>query len=175
MEIWKDIKGYEGLYQISNEGRVRSLDKWMPHRFGKQFIKGIIKKQKINKYGYFTVNLKKDDVLKTYNVHRLVAQTFIPNPDNLPQVNHKDECKTNNRLENLEWCTSKYNVNYGTGIKRMAKSRSKAVVLCNSEDKPLVVFNTIKSVKILGYHPGTIIRCCQGKYKQAYGFVWHYI
>ena len=101
-EIFKDIKNYEGLYQVSNLGRVYSV------RNNK------ILKPKLNKYGYLSVNLKYKGSRVTKSIHRLVGEAFIPNPNDLPQVNHKDEDKTNNCVDNLEWCTAKYNHNYGT-------------------------------------------------------------
>ena len=100
-EVWKDIEGYEGLYEVSNFGRIKSL------RTGK------IMKPSINR-GYLKCILQNDGKYKMYYVHRLVIQTFIPNPDNLPEVNHKDEDKTNNKVDNLEWCDHKYNTNFGT-------------------------------------------------------------
>lgn len=100
-EIWKPVVEYEGLYEVSNTGLVRSL------RYNK------IMSPNINRYGYKYINLCKDGIIKTKTIHRLVAQAFIPNPDNLPMVNHKDEDKGNNCVENLEWCDQKYNVNYG--------------------------------------------------------------
>jgi WD40 repeat protein len=107
-EEWKDIEGYEGLYMVSNFGRVVSIQGCNPR----------IMKLGTTHKGYQCVGLQKEKQHKTCVVHRLVAQAFIPNPDNLPQVNHKDECKTNNRVDNLEWCTDKYNHNYGTYIER---------------------------------------------------------
>ena len=114
MEEWRDIKGYEGRYQISSEGRVRSLD-----RIGKNgySYKGKILKPRPTKRGYIKANLSG----KIYAVHRLVAQAFIPNPNNYPVVNHKDENPSNNCIENLEWCDVKYNINYGTAKKTGAK------------------------------------------------------
>ena len=104
-EIWKDIKGYEGLYQVSNLGRIYSIP-----RFG---TKGGILKQFTNGHGYATVSLFKDKCLKTYLVHRIVGNHFLENPNNLPQLNHKDENRKNSCVTNLEWCTCKYNNNYG--------------------------------------------------------------
>lgn len=122
-EIWKDIAGYEGLYQVSNLGRVRSLDRTIQYfRQGVLNIahrKGKLMKQNYTSDGYFMIYLRKDNIDKYYAVHRLVAQAFIPNPDNLPYVNHKDEVKDNNCVDNLEWCTHTYNCNYGTAIERM--------------------------------------------------------
>ena len=126
-EIWKDVKGFEGRYQVSNLGRVRSLD-WHGH-------KGRMLKMKISKrWGYFCLNLAHvDGYHKSVSVHRLVAIAFIPNPDNLPEVNHKDENKLNNVVcfnsdgsidterTNLEWCTGLYNLRYGTRVERMNK------------------------------------------------------
>lgn len=100
IEEWRDIKGYEGLYQVSNLGKVRNK-------------KGKVLKQYRNNKGYPCVHMYKNNKYKTKNVHRLVAISFIENPNNLPQVNHKDEDKTNNVVTNLEWCTNKYNCNYG--------------------------------------------------------------
>lgn len=113
MEIWRDVVGYEGLYQVSNKGRVRSLDRIfeMRHKSNKMikvFKKGVILKMHKCNSGYLKVTL----FGKNYMVHRLVANAFIPNPDNLPCVNHKDENKTNNCVDNLEWCTHQYNVIY---------------------------------------------------------------
>lgn len=107
-EEWRDIEGYEGLYMVSNFGRVVSFHGRNPR----------IMKLGMTHKGYQCVGLQKEKQHKTCVVHRLVAKVFIPNPDNLPQVNHKDECKTNNRVDNLEWCTDKYNHNYGTYIER---------------------------------------------------------
>ena len=111
LEVWKDIKGYEGKYQVSNLGRVKSLPKYTYPRGYPQ-----LRKEKIMKPSYVGKDrnylaLKLNDG-KQYKVHRLVAEAFIPNPDNLPMVNHKDENPTNNCVDNLEWCTNSYNVKY---------------------------------------------------------------
>ena len=125
-EIWKDIDGYEGCCQVSNMGRVRSLDRYISisgDTKRQRFVRGKIlnlsrRITRNNEPGYFSVNLYKNGKDKLYTVHRLVAKAFIPNPNNLPKVNHKDENKANNRSDNLEWCTVEYNNNYGTARKR---------------------------------------------------------
>lgn len=112
-EIWKDIKGFEGLYQVSNKGNVKSLKKVIVRKNSSILnIRERILKTRPNDSGYDLVHLSKHSKEKVFTVHRLVAETFIPNPHNLPQVNHKDEDKKNNSVDNLEWCTHKYNVNY---------------------------------------------------------------
>ena len=114
--VWKDIEGYEGLYQVSNDGKVRSLNYRQT---------GQKKKMKLlkNSRGYMRVDLCKNGKVKTFKVHRLVAQTFIPNPQNKPQVNHIDENKANNCMWNLEWTTAKENINHGTAIERATEKR----------------------------------------------------
>lgn len=122
MEEWKSIPGYEGLYEVSSYGRVRSLEISYVRKDGRMYHKPeIILSPKNNGKGYFTVCLYKNKTHKYYLIHRLVALTFIPNPDNLPCVNHKDEDKTNNRVDNLEWCTVKYNSNYKGVLKRRSQ------------------------------------------------------
>lgn len=113
MEIWKDIKGYEGRYQISNEGRVKSL-------IGS---KEKILKPGLNFHGYEKVTLSKGNKVKAHLVHRLVAQAFIPNPNDYPCINHKDEMKFDNSVDNLEWCTYDYNNNYGSRKLKIAETR----------------------------------------------------
>lgn len=123
IEEWRPIYGYEGLYEVSSYGRVRSLDRYEVNNLGyKRLLKGKILSPGIRKDGYFVVSLRN----KMFRVHRLVAQAFIPNPDELPQVNHKDEDKSNNNVDNLEWCDSKYNNNYGT-----ARIRTKETLIKN--------------------------------------------
>lgn len=115
MEIWRDITGYEGLYQVSNKGKIKSL------HYGKEKI---LKPRKVKK-GYLSISLHKDNKSRSFRVHRLVGKEFIPNPYNLPQINHIDEIKTNNCVENLEWCSAEYNDNYGTRNERISKSKRK--------------------------------------------------
>ena len=169
-EIWKDIKGFEGLYQVSDQGRVKSL------KFGKERI---LKPQR-DKNGYLLVDLCKNKESKKCKVHRLVCQTFLINPQNLPQVNHKDEDKTNNRVDNLEWCDRKYNSNYGTRTQRVAEKNtngklSKPVLQYTKYCEFIKEWKSASDVeRNLGYAQQNISRCCLGRCKSAYGFLWKY-
>lgn len=164
-EYWKPVVGYEGHYQVSNFGRVKSI------KFGKE----IILKQHINiKGGYYYVCLLKNGKHKNYYVHRLVAQAFIPNPDNLPEVNHKDECKTNNVVSNLEWCDRKYNHNYGTINERISQSQSKTVLQYDLNGNLIKEWKSINECGRNGFNQGDICKCCNGKRKTAKGFIWVY-
>lgn len=179
-EIWKDIEGYENLYKISNLGRVKSLNY---NRTGKEKI---LKSRK-DVGGYFRIGLFKERKQKCYKVHRLVAQAFLDNPYNLPQVNHKDEDKTNNTIwinddgsvdynkSNLEWCDAKYNMNYGSRIERIVKSNSIPILQFSKEGKFIRKWNSAKKASIeLGVHRGNIVSCLKGRYKSAYGYIWKY-
>jgi len=139
-EIWESIAGFEDSYEVSNHGRVRSLDRLIDRYGGKQSLhRGRILKQNNNRKGkgYMVVTFCNQCVKSWHSVHRLVANAFMQNPENLPCINHKDEDPSNNHVENLEWCTHKYNTNYGTAIERMRKQneyRSKSVVLIGDND-----------------------------------------
>ena len=122
MEIFKPIKGYEGLYEVSNLGRVKSLPKYHRNRFSGYTEKEKILKSRIDSYGYQMVMLCKDKKQKNYLVHRLVTNAFLENPYNYDSINHKDENKLNNCVENLEFCNRKYNNNYGTRNKRISNT-----------------------------------------------------
>lgn len=158
--IWKDIQGYEGLYQVSNLGEVRSLNY---KKTGN--IQNL--KQTSNKDGYLKVMLHKNGKIKTYQVHRLVTLAFIENPNKYPCINHKDEDKTNNCVWNLEWCNYKYNNCYGTRIKRFSESRKGK---CSGKSNPKAkkvqcintgkIFNTIKEAGEYYY----IDKSCISKY-----------
>ena len=165
-EIWKPVVGYEGLYEVSNLGRVRSLNY---RNTGK--VKELISHD--NGFGYLIVELRNSGNRKTYSVHRLVAQAFIPNPDNLPEVNHRDLCKTNNCLLNLEWCSRKYNLEYSD--------------ICGRGRYPVLQFTKsgefVKEYESLsdasrqtGIFKQNIRRCCLNKllWKSAGGFIWRY-
>lgn len=164
-EYWKPVVGYEGHYQVSNFGRVKSI------KFGKERIL----KQHINiKGGYYYVCLLKNGKHKNYYVHRLVAQAFLPNPYKLPQVNHKDENKTNNNVDNLEWCTNEYNHNYGTINERISQSQSKPVLQYDLNGNLIKEWKSINECGRNGFNQGDICKCCNGKRKTAKGFIWVY-
>ena len=171
-EIWRDIKGYEGKYMVSNLGRVKSL---IYKRTGKEEIL----KAYDNGHGYLFVILCKDGKDKTCRVNRLVAQAFLENPDNLPEVNHKDEDKTNNCVENLEWCSKLYNINYGTGRKRSAEKRAKKLskpVFSVNKESGLIMWwqSAMEASRQTGIAQGNITQCCKGKNKSAGGHIWFY-
>ena len=164
-EIWRDIEGYEGLYKVSNLGRVKSI----------KFRTERILKPANNGCGYLYVKLCKNGEQNICLIHRLVAQVFISNPQNLPEINHKDEDKTNNKVENLEWCTTKYNHNYGTINQRIADKHSKTVLQYTKDGNFLQEWKSGYDIeRNLGYCHGKISACCPGKQKTSYGFVWKY-
>lgn len=175
-EIWKDIENYEGFYQVSNLGRVRSLDRFVKWRDKKYFVKGKLMKQIIGPWGYPWVSLRKDKTRKSKLVHILVAKAFIPNPLNLPIVNHKDENKTNAFAENLEWCTQQYNSVYN-GVQNR-KCWDNIVRAVTQYDKNMVKIKDWNSVSEASRYyniPVTnIIACCKGKRKTSGTFIWKY-
>ena len=118
-EEWRPIEGYEGLYEVSSYGRVRSVDRYVKSKGESYWLrKGKMLSPAKDKNGYLKVNLSCNGKNNIIRVHRLIAQSFLPNPDNLPEVNHKDEDKTNNNVDNLEWCDRSYNISYGTRTER---------------------------------------------------------
>ena len=165
-ETWKSVVGYEGLYEVSDLGRVRSL------KFGKEKI---LKPGKAHG-GYLVIGIRKDGQRKFLLVHRLVAESFIPNPQGFKTVNHKDEVKTNNVASNLEWMSMKDNINYGTHNKRSAEKRSKQVQMFDkSTGELLATFPSLMEVvRVTGINQSNISQCCKGKLKSAGGFLWQY-
>ena len=151
-EVWKDVVGYEGLYQVSSMGRIKRLhyeyvDTWGTGRhrvFPEKFVS-----LQISTSGYYVVDLYKDCKRKRYYVHRLMAQSFIPNPNNLPCINHKDEIRTNNTVENSEWCDWQYNNSYGTNRERMVKTRRKNNSYVVSEETRRKISESIRRKKQL--------------------------
>lgn len=152
----KDVKGYEGLYAVTSCGKVWSYrnECFLKHRAATN--------------GYLLVDLHKDGKRKTYSLHRLVAMAYIPNPENLPQINHRDENKANNCLQNLEWCDASYNNNYGTHIEKIKKP-----ILQYSLDGEFIrEWSSATDVgKEVSAH---ICDCAKGNRKTAYGFIWKY-
>lgn len=146
-EVWKDVVGYEGYYQVSNLGRVKSLrtKAYSPkEKCAIVVMRERVLRQSPNVKTYLNVSLRKSGTKNTQKVHRLVAKAFIPNPDNLPQVNHKDENKQNNCVENLEWCTNQYNINYGTARARMAEKRKKKVIQLSASGEVVNKWGSMK-------------------------------
>lgn len=158
-EIFKDIPGYEGLYQVSNLGNVKSLN-----------YKGTRKEKilipfKDNEESYLRINLYKNGSRKTKCVHCLVAETFLVNPDNLPEVNHKDENKQNNSIDNLEYCSRNYNIRY---------SKAKRVG-CFKDGILLKVYDAMIDVMNDGHYNGAVSSCCNGKNKKHHGLIWKFL
>lgn len=166
-EVWKPVKGYEGLYEVSNHGRVRRL-MW-------RIVDGKDHK------GYRRVNLCKNGEQKPFLVHRLVAEAFLPNPDGYPFVNHMDECPSNNCASNLEWCSPKHNANWGTINERKSKNSANKVcvvsVNCKTGEKE--IFDSITSAYVAvapgKKGSGSISEAAHGKRKSAYGRYWFFM
>ena len=177
-EEWRDIQGYEGMYQVSNLGRVRSLDRQVECKNSIRFYKGKILSHCEDDKGYIRVLLSVAGKHKSCQIHRLVAQAFIPNPSNLPEVNHKDEKTSNNCVDNLEWCTKIYNLYYGTGMERSKKAQhKKAVIQYDMEGKFIREYESLAEASrdaVKKRDIKTIVNCCEGKFKQAYGYIWKY-
>lgn len=188
-EIWKDIKGYEGLYKISNNGRIRRYNN--SSKKYKRIPPFHYIKNHIDKNGYYRVILSKNNEVKNYLLHRLIAETFISNPKNLPEVNHKDEIKTNNNIDNLEWCTKSYNCSYGTRTKRIAEKMKiinkgkhysiKTEFKKGQNAKKIInittnkVYNSMQEAMNDTKIPiSNLCNCCKGKLKTAGGFIWRY-
>lgn len=186
-EIWKDIEGYEGKYQISNFGRVKSL----VFRNNKYLIyREKILKPNIGKDGYVRIGLRdKNKKTKTYLVHRLVAQAFISDYNNSLVVNHKDENKSNNNVLNLEWTTIRENNQYSFNLhkdrikamqtqevnKLRGYRKRKPVIQINKQNEIIARYDGIVSAsKVTGFDKSTISNCCRGIYKFAYGYIWRY-
>lgn len=170
-EVWKPVVGYEGLYEVSSFGRVKSLDNTILHKDGiTTFRKGRILKSKTERNGYMRVVLSKESKHIHYSIHRLVAYAFIPNPYEFPCVNHKDENKQNNHVDNLEWCTHKYNNNYGNFSEKLSSSLRKngnknirRVLQVSLDGTILKEYECMNDVKIYGFCPAKVGRCCRNK------------
>lgn len=178
-EIWKDINGFEGIYQISDKGNIRSLDRKIICSNGSvRFQRGSEIKPYINKQGYRTVVLHNNGKHKMCRMCRLVAEAFIQNPQNLPQVNHKDENKGNDEKGNLEWCTCLYNLTYNNlHHRRNNKNNKKSKPVAQIKNGKIIkVFHSVREVeRVLGFQNGNISQCCNGKTKTSYGYEWSYL
>lgn len=168
-EVFLSVPGYEGYYEISNLGNIKSL------RSGK------LMKQSKNKDGYKLVSLTIGGKSKCFSVHRLVAFAFIPNPENLPEINHKDENPSNNCADNLEWCDRKYNLNYGGYRERMSKTqkevapRKRSVIAYHKDGSYFKTYDSIgEAENELGIGKSCISQCLRGKQKTAGGYIWKY-
>lgn len=176
MEIWKSIKGFEGRYEISSLGRVRSLSRLKVGKSNCSFItEEKILSLSFNKDGYKKCSLHKDGRRFTYQIHRLVAEAFIPNINNLPQVNHKDWDRTNNRVENLEWCTYKYNLE-NKRIKSNKFFTDYKIAQHDFQGRHINTYDSINSASLCtDIIPYRIKLCADGVINQAGGYIWKYI
>lgn len=180
-EIWKDIQGYDGIYQISNYGKVKICEHIIYTKDNVLIkVKERIMKTFITR-GYEQVILQKNGKSKHYQVHRLIAQSFIPNPENKPQVNHINGIKTDNRLENLEWCTQRENQihAYKTGLQKSLKGieniMSKPVIRIDFLGNVLEEYgSTMEAERKTGIYHSNISKCCKGILKKAGGYYWKF-
>jgi hypothetical protein len=180
-EEWKEVPGYNGYYQVSNFSRVKSIDRTVERHGHLMNIKGIIMTPTSSKQGYPSHRFSLNGKLRTENVHRLVAEAFIPNPENKKFVNHKNGLKHDNRIENLEWCTCSENCLHAvrTGLTVQKKMEH------NHRARPVIQFDlsgnfinrykcALYAVKEHGFDSGSISKACSGKLHTAYGFIWRF-
>lgn len=175
-EIWKDIKGYEEYYKISNYGRIYSKERFVKTcGNGRRIVGGRIVNPVKCTNGYLEVQMHIKGKVIIKLLHRAVAEAFLPNPDNLPEVNHKDEDISNNTLQNLEWCTSKYNANYGTRNKRFGQKFKKPVLQYDLNGNFIKRWDgVIDASKGVGARSECIIRCCKNRQETSAGYKWEY-
>lgn len=181
-EIWKDIKGYEGLYQISNLGRVKSLQRKVKNKNGYRIIKEKILCNYKNNNGYYCVNLRKECNIDIRLIHRLIAEYFIPNPNNYPIINHKDGNKLNNKIDNLEWCTQQHNIReaFRLGLNKYTykenfKNNPKTILQFDKNNKLIKKYTSIREAnRITGICYNSIFMNCHGKQKYAGDYIWKF-
>lgn len=180
-EIWKAIEGYEGLYEISNTGIVKSIGRkyrWNDNVYSLKEPSFPILRS--NRTGHLTVSLSKDGKRRCFLVHRLVASAFIPNPNGFPIINHIDENPANNRFDNLEWCTRKYNCNYGNARRHNSENHINNVnlsapVVCLKNGRVIAEFPSMwEAQRKTGAMQQNIMKCCQEKRHTAGGYCWQY-
>ena len=176
-EEWRPVIGFEGLYEVSNKGRVKSLPRMVKRGSGESMTYERILVGGIS-HGYrYCLLHKQDGSRKSLRVNRLVADAFIPNPNNLPLVNHKDENRLNNNVDNLEWCTPLYNTRYGTALERASFNNGRNKRVCQYDmDGNLVstYYNINEAVRRIGGHHATISQCCGHKKLSYKGYIWLY-
>jgi len=172
LEIWKDIEGYEGLYEVSNMGNVKSLEHF--DSLGRKHNSIIRKPQRLDS-GYVIISLTKNSHHKAFLLHRLVAKHFLPNPYNLPVINHKDQNPSNNCVDNLEWCTQSYNLMYKNAAKRAASKQYKPILQYTFNGELIKKWDSItEAAQYFNKSTSKFVACCKGKRKSAYGFIWCY-
>lgn len=177
-EIWKDVVGYEKLYQVSNLGRVRSCTHEVVYKNGTIHTHvGKILSLAVNKSGYLQINLYRNGHQKVCLVHRLVAEAFLPNPDNLPCVNHKDENRSNSNVDNLEWCTHEYNSKYSHTGTKANKDRCKKIACYTYPDmKYVATFESCnEAARQLDVASSLVSKVANNKKPQAKGYFFKYI
>ena len=173
-EVWKDIKGFEGFYKVSNRGNVYSVERRDSR--GRK-CGGRILKPRYNRGGYLQVSLCKNGKVKTKRIHRLVTEAFIPNPENHTEVNHLDEVKDNNELSNLEWCSREHNNTYGTRIERVVQAQSKKVRAVNVDTGEVLTFSSTNEAGRKGYNLRAVSQASRGIYYGGNlykGYRWYY-
>jgi hypothetical protein len=171
-EIWRDIKDYEGLYQISNLGRVKSVERIVKRGTNFKPVRERVLKMG-DKDGYKYVILSKSGKTKTGWIHRLVAQAFIPNPDDLPCINHKDENPSNNHVNNLEWCTHSYNNSYNDIRIKAARNKRKPIIQYSKDGTFIREWSHAREAsEALGLSKRAIYECCVGRSKTSGGYIW---
>jgi len=185
-EIWKDIPGYEGYYQISSIGRVKAVARTITGRWGKQRLKELIRRNGKNPKGYQLVDLHKNNISQTITIHRLVAMAFIVNPENKPCINHKNGIKDDNRVENLEWCTYAENNQHAidTGLTpppqkgKVGKLHncSKPVIQKRLDGSEIAKYECVRQAsELTGANKSKISAVCRGERKTTGGYKWEYL